>query len=223
MMRRRMMAGQLVVALVVVTGAFALDVAGPDDSSSTKALSPAGGTERSDATSSNGTEGSGSSTSKKSGRVTNGNGSEVIKQSGGSAKNQLPGLRRKKSAKNGALVSRPLPKTASSRGTVVHGFPVTIVPIASGSRVQTSGVSSTATTLQLSVRATNPRSPDRVLAFYRKTLTAHGFAESAVPSVGGSTAASFAHNADNLVVTVTKSRSRGTTYTVFGTLHTGTH
>jgi hypothetical protein len=39
--------------------------------------------------------------------------------------------------------------------------------------------------------------------------------------VGGSTAASFAHQGDNLVITVTSSRSKRVTYTVFGTLHAG--
>ena len=176
------------------------------------------GNDRGDSTTASGI---GSNTaSKKSGAVTNGKGSEVTKQPEESAKDGLPGLGKLASSKNRSLVSKPLPKTASSRGKLVGGFPLKVVPLVSDSDVQTSGVSSTGTTLQVSVQATNSRSPEKILAFYRKSLTAQGFSESAVPSAGAATAASFTHNDDNLVVTVTP-RSKGVTYTVFGTLHAG--
>ena len=182
------------------------------------------GNDRGDSTTKSSGIGSNTTTSEsgseKSGPVTNGKGSEVTKQPEESAKDGLPGLGKPASAKNRSLVSKPLPKTASSRGKIVRGFPLKVVPLVADSDVQTSGVSSTGTTLQVSVQATNSRSAEKILAFYRKALTAQGFSESAVPSAGAATAAGFTHNDDNLVVTVTP-RSKGVTYTVFGTLHAG--
>ena len=69
--------------------------------------------------------------------------------------------------------------------------------------------------------AVSSKSQAAVLAFYRAKFSAVGFGEIAVPSVGGSTAAAFERNADNLVVTTTKSRSGATIYSVFGTFRTG--
>lgn len=157
--------------------------------------------------------------------VTDGRGSEVIRQPEGSAKGRLPGLTGTNGtttkSRSAPLIGTTLPRTASRRGAIVAGFPLTIVPLATGSSVRSSGLSATATTLQVSIQAVSSAAPDVVLAFYRAKLSAIGFDETAVPAVGGSTAAGFEHNADNLVVTTTKSRSGGTRYSVFGTLHTG--
>ncbi|HZK35989.1 MAG TPA: hypothetical protein VFC57_03395 [Aeromicrobium sp.] len=226
MSRSRLIAAEVVLVMGIVSVLLALGDDGVNSPDVTRdASSKAGsnshsadsGTDSSGSTS----DASGRSGSKKADRLTDGKASEVISQPESPAANGLPGLTRQKRAKNSSLISRPLPKTASSRGKIVDGLPVTIVPVAAGSTVQSSGVSSTATTLQVSIQATSTRSPGKVLAFYRAALSAHGFAESTVPSVGGSQAAGFAHNADNLIVTVTKSGTKGTAYSVFGTLHTG--
>lgn len=154
-------------------------------------------------------------------RVTNGASSEVIRQPEGSTTAVLPGLENpKKPTRAGrALIGQTMPKTASRRGAVVAGFPVGIVPVANGSSVQSTGLSSTATTLQVSIQAVSAKSPNAVLAFYRAKLSAIGFKEMSTPSVGGSTAAAFKHNADNLVVTAAKASTGDTEYSVFGTLH----
>lgn len=205
---RVVMGVAMAVAAAIVLGVLAFGRADNDHGDSATASGIGSNTTTSD------------SGSEKSGTVTNGKGSEVTKQPDGSAKNGLPGLSKSALTNNRSLVAKPLPKTASSRGKIVAGFPLKVVPLVSGSAVQTSGVSSTGSTLQVSVQAKNLRSPEKIFAFYRKALTAHGFTESAVPSAGGATGASFTHKDDNLVVTVTP-RSKGVTYTVFGTLHAG--
>lgn len=216
MTRRRLVTGTLALVVAVIVG-FAVAAGSRDDDEDTAASSAAIG--------SNGTgkgDASKAPAPEKSGRVTNGKSSEVIKHPDGTGKGGLPGLAKTKHAHSTYLVTRPLPKTASKRGSVVPGFPLAVVPVVPGSAVKSSGVSSTSTRVQLSMLATSKLSPDRILAFYRGKLAARGFEESTVPSVGGSTAAGFAHHGDNLVITVRKARSKGsTTYSVFGTLHAG--
>lgn len=210
MSRRKLVGGSSALAVALVIGLLVLDSPWSDHGD-TRAPSS------SEAGSNKGT-GSGS---KKTDRITDGKGSEVTKLPEGSATNGLPGLSKKPPAKDTWLISQPLPETASTRGKVVKGFPLAIVPVPSGSAVESSGVSSKAKALQVSILATNKRSPEEILTYYRTALTAHGFGESTVPAVGGSTAASFEHGLDNLVVTVTRTRSKGSTYSVFGTLHAG--
>lgn len=214
--RRKLLVAQAAVVLVVGMAFALLSPAANDRGGDTHEVPAVGAAKQPDARSDSGE--AGSATRKNT--VTNGKGSEVIKQPEGSGQKGLPGLSRGK-ATNVALINKPLPHTASSRGTVVEGFPLAVVPLAPDSVVGSSGVSSAASALQVSMQATTSRSPERVLAFYRSALSGSGFAESTIPAVGGSTAAAFTHHADNLVVTVSKSRPKGSTYSVYGTLHAG--
>ncbi|WP_162891298.1 hypothetical protein [Aeromicrobium sp. A1-2] len=134
----------------------------------------------------------------------------------------LPGLSKStSSAKKGALLSGPLPQSASLRGGLVAGFPRSVIPVLPGSKLGSSGVSSTAKTLQVSVVATSPKSPNAVLAYYRGVLSKQGFTESSAPAAAPSTAASFRRGADGIVVTVTRSSRTVTNYSLFGTLRAG--
>lgn len=147
-------------------------------------------------------------------------GTEVIRQPETSATKGLPGIRPATRRSTATLVSSPLPRTATRRGAVVAGFPVAVIPVMAGSSVSSSGVSSTADILRISVVADSPRSPGSVLTFYRKVLSALGFEESTVPAVAGSIASAFTRGADHLVVTGTRTPGQDTTYSLFGDLHT---
>ena len=114
------------------------------------------------------------------------------------------------------LLAAP-PRTASRRGALVAGFPDSIVPVASGSSVRSSGVSSQRDTVQVSIVAESPRSPAAVLGFYRRALRAHDFVETAAPAAAGSVASQFARGDDRLVVTTSRVRD-ATSYSVYGTL-----
>lgn len=148
-------------------------------------------------------------------------GSTVVTQpEGGSAaaSDGLPGLEPVKPASS--LISTPLPKTASKLGGVVAGFPQDVVPLPSGVVIESTGVSATAKSLQVSLVADSRRSARDLLAFHRRALTALGFTERSTPATGGSIATSFVKGEDHLVVTATAGPKR-TTYSVFGTLHAG--
>ncbi|MET0928327.1 MAG: hypothetical protein ABWX74_02365 [Aeromicrobium sp.] len=149
--------------------------------------------------------------------VTNGDGTEVIRQPEGSEASGLPGLRAVRSDPTESLL-RAAPPTASRRGALVTGFPVSVVPVLPGSSLGSSGVSSTRDAVQVSIVATSPRSSDAVLAFYRRALRGHDFVESVVPAAAGAVAAGFRRGSDHLVVTTTRDASE-TSYSVFGTLH----
>lgn len=149
-------------------------------------------------------------------------GSTVVTQPEGdgaaSASDGLPGLEPVKPASS--LISTPLPKTASKLDGVVAGFPQDVVPLPSGVVIESTGVSATAKSLQVSLVADSRRSARNLLAFHRRALTALGFTERSTPATGGSIATSFVKGEDHLVVTATAGPKR-TTYSVFGTLHTG--
>jgi hypothetical protein len=150
--------------------------------------------------------------------VTDGDGSEVIRQPEGSATKGLPGLKKAKQESRAGRLTGPLPRTASTQGRLVAGFPASIVPVVTGSAVHSSGVSSSAKAVQVSLVASTGRSPREVLAAYRAKLSRIGFTESPAPAAGGSTAASHRRGHERLTVTVTKVSGTKTTYSVYGTL-----
>lgn len=214
-MRRRVIGSAVVTGLVLASALVAAngrDWNGGerDTSSSTASAKTAGTSDPVDSPKSdNGVSGN---------EVTNGDGSEVIRQPEGSGAKGLPGLSKVKPSTKTPLISSRLPPTASSRGSIVAGFPVSVIPLAPGSVVRSSGVSSAAKTLQVSIVANSPKSRGTVLRFYRQELSALGFAESSAPAADGSAASRFKRGADQLVVT-TKAGAKNTSYSLFGTLH----
>lgn len=216
-----------VVATVVTAGIVAALVlpqigdapGGRDRPSSSSASGGAADEARSDGKKSDGKKSDG----KKSGVVASEiTGSTVVTQPEGdgsaSASDGLPGLEPVKPASS--LISTPLPKTASKLDGVVAGFPQDVVPLPSGVVIESTGVSATAKSLQVSLVADSRRSARNLLAFHRRALTALGFTERSTPATGGSVATSFVKGEDHLVVTATAGPKR-TTYSVFGTLHAG--
>ena len=110
-----------------------------------------------------------------------------------------------------------VPADASASGELVEGFPVDVVDLVPDAEVTSSAVSAEGSRVQISLEATAPVSPDEVLGHYRARFVAGGFAEAAVPSVAGTTAAAFSRSGDALVVS---SRTDGdeTLFSVTGVL-----
>jgi hypothetical protein len=214
MSRWKMIVAATAGVLAVVVGLAALGAGGSGGSDPTRSTSTRSGT-------STGAEenqkGSPSETASKVGN--DATGSEVIREPEGSAKNGLPGLDRTKPSTKGSLITGRLPTTASRNGAIVAGFPTALLPLPSGSVVRSSGVSSASNVLQVSIVANSSRSPGSILGFFRRALSAHGFAESKAPAIGGSTAAGFSRSADDIVVTVARAGRSTTSYSLFGTLH----
>lgn len=148
-----------------------------------------------------------------------GAGSEVSRQPESSPTQGLPGLRPTKAPQTGSLVAVPLPRTATRRGAVVAGFPLSVIPVLTGAAVRSTAVSSASDVLQVSIEARTRQAPESVLAFYRTALSAQGFSESTVPAVDGSTGSAFSRGVDHLVVTVARPAGHDTKYSVYGALH----
>ncbi|WP_456695311.1 hypothetical protein [Aeromicrobium sp. P5_D10] len=214
-MRRRRVIGSAVATVLVLASALVAANSSDWNGGEPKASSSTAATEA------NGTsdpiDSSASEDEVSDNGVTNGDGSEVIRQPEGSKTKGLPGLSKVKPSTKTSLISKRLPPSASSRGSIVAGFPVSVIPVAPDSVVRSSGVSSTAKTLQVSIVANSSKSRGTVLRFYRHTLSARGFAESSAPTTAGSTAASFKRGADHLIVTA-RAGAKNTSYSLFGTL-----
>ncbi|TDC53133.1 hypothetical protein E1212_06865 [Jiangella ureilytica] len=110
-----------------------------------------------------------------------------------------------------------VPADGSASGALVDGFPVDVIDLVPDAEVTSSAVSAEGSRVQISLEATAPVSPEEVLGHYRSRFVAGGFAEAAVPSVAGTTAAAFSRSGDALVVS---SRTDGdeTLFSVTGVL-----
>ena len=118
-------------------------------------------------------------------------------------------------------LTAPLPSTASARGSLVTGFPITIVPVPDGATVASSSVSAEGVRLQVGLEASTGAKPADVLARYVQALTAAGFAVVSSPAVPGSSATAFVRGNDGLVLTLRPRLSGGTELSVAGTLTVG--
>lgn len=116
------------------------------------------------------------------------------------------------------LVGASLPKTASSRGKIVKGYPAKALPAVPGSKVTSSSVSSSDRGVQVALVGSAPARGEAVAAFYRLTLAKYGFVESELDAVGGSTAHGFSRSGDSLVLTLTPQGKKRTTYSLYGVL-----
>ena len=99
-----------------------------------------------------------------------------------------------------ALIEGGVPPSASDLGSLVAGFPAA-VPIADGSTIVSSSVDSSGSTVQATVVARTPRSPDEVIALYQTAFAALGLAGSPLQSAAGDRALAF--NRDGASVTLT--------------------
>lgn len=118
----------------------------------------------------------------------------------------------------GPRLTMPLPATASARGALVAGFPVTIVPVPAGAKVVSSSVSAEGSRLQVGLEASTAASPADVQAGYVQALTAAGFITTDSPAGAGATATAFVRDNDGLVLTLRERVGGGTELSVAGTL-----
>jgi hypothetical protein len=116
------------------------------------------------------------------------------------------------------LYTGPLPKPASAIGKLVAGFP-SVIPLAQGSTIADSSVSSSDGILQATLVAKTSLSASAVIALYQSELAKVSLQGAALPAIGGSTAFGFARDGNSITLTVTPSSSGGSTYSVLGVLH----
>lgn len=148
-------------------------------------------------------------------------GREQAPSAGAPAVVTLPGLQAAAAAPApGALLTGPAPATAQRNGAVAAGFPVKVVPVPKGVTVVSSSVSSEGTHVQLGMQASSSSSPAQVLSAYDAALGATGFTPSSSPAVAGSTAHTYVHGSDGVVVTVRARLGGGTEISLSGALTT---
>lgn len=121
-----------------------------------------------------------------------------------------------------ALVSAPLPATASARGSIVKGFPA-VIPQAPESTITFSSVATEGDRMQMGLEATTSVSADGVLSYYRTVFEPLGLVAAPAPAVEGSAALSFVRGGNGITVTVsTSAGSARAHYIVTGIFIAGT-
>ncbi|WP_134742382.1 hypothetical protein [Nocardioides sp. 503] len=131
---------------------------------------------------------------------------------------RLPGLR---AAAPVSLPSRDdLPAEAVfARGRLVDGYPARLLPGAPGGSVVTSSLAPSADRVHVALVGLRGRPPQRVLRFYRASMSRAGFREVSVRAASGSSAAAFARGRSRVLVTVDLSGTRA--YSLFASLLIG--
>jgi len=148
-------------------------------------------------------------------------GSEILPSpsSAASATAGLPGLPPVRSTR-APLVATPLPRPATSTGSLAAGYPAALAPPA-GHTVAISSVAGSGDVLQASLTASCQR-PCDPLRRYRVRLAARGFTEIAARSVENQPTAALRRGADSVTVTITARSATTLGYAVFAVLHTAT-
>jgi len=100
---------------------------------------------------------------------------------------------------------------------LVKGFPTDVLPLDAGSSVLSSSLAGDGDRLLATVEATDPASPDQVLARTTDQLVALGFTWSETPATSGSTARSFTRDGHMVVVSV-RPQSDGSLFRIVGIL-----
>lgn len=119
-----------------------------------------------------------------------------------------------------ALVSLPLPATASAQGKIVDGFPAAALPFPDGTVVVASSVSAADTVLQVTADAISQSSPDSIVGHFQQRLAALGFWSEAAPAADGRRSVRFVRGADSLTLTTSTTGTGSTRFTLLGSLHT---
>jgi hypothetical protein len=116
-----------------------------------------------------------------------------------------------------ALLTGPVPESATAQNKVVDGFPQGI-PVAERSTVSSSDVTVENERVRASLTATTPTAGPEILAQYDSALARYGFDPTDAPAVGGSTARSYNRGAESVTVTVTPADGGGSGYSILALL-----
>lgn len=130
----------------------------------------------------------------------------------------LPGL--SPAAGSGSTLTGPAPSDATTQGSLVAGFPSSVVPVPDGVVVVTSSVSGQGTRVQATLLGSSAAAPADVQAAYAGALAREGFAGAPTATADGSTAVTYSRGVDGVVVSVRARLGGGTELSVLATLTT---
>ncbi len=106
------------------------------------------------------------------------------------------------------LVTAPLPKSASAKGTLVAGFPTGVISIPPGMSVANSAIATEGVHMQVTLVGTSAASVGDVQSYFQSVFTELGLTASAAPSAPGTTATSYTRGSDSITVTTTADSGR---------------
>ncbi|RPF26073.1 hypothetical protein [Georgenia muralis] len=112
------------------------------------------------------------------------------------------------------------PASAAAEGSLVAGFPESIVPVLVDATVRSSSVAAEDDRIQVTLVATTEAPAQEVVDEYWAAFGAQGFAQSPRPAVPGTEAHAFTRDRHALLLSVRPNGS-GTVFTVAGVLVTG--
>jgi hypothetical protein len=119
-----------------------------------------------------------------------------------------------------ALVSKPLPPTASAQGKIVEGFPESSLPFPDGTVVVSTGVSAAETVLQVTAVAISAASQESVVGHFQQKLAPLNFWSEAAPAAEGQRSVRFVRGADSVTLTTSTTGTGSTRFMLLGNLHT---
>ncbi len=119
------------------------------------------------------------------------------------------------------LVTLPLPDTSSAVGSIVAGFPTRVLPQAPHSTVGTSSVAAEGSRLQAALTAQTTLTVAEVMDFYRTALAKLSLFDTPAPALDGSTALTFTRGNNTVTISAT-TIDGGCSYVVFGAFSAST-
>lgn len=118
------------------------------------------------------------------------------------------------------LITGPLPKSGTAKGSVVEGWPSSVVTLPAGTTVGSTSISSSGNVLQLTADGIVGTSQEDVLGAFRQSLVGQGFWSEDAPAPEGALAARFVRGTDTVTVSVSVTGTGVSRFQLLGSLHT---
>lgn len=118
------------------------------------------------------------------------------------------------------LITGPLPKSATAKGSLVEGWPSSVVTMPAGTTVGSTSISTSGNVLQLTADGVVGTSQEEVLGAFRQSLVGQGFWSEDAPAPDGAVAARFVRGTDTVTVSVSVTGTGVSRFQLLGSLHT---
>ncbi|BCW36684.1 hypothetical protein StoSoilA2_27400 [Arthrobacter sp. StoSoilA2] len=118
------------------------------------------------------------------------------------------------------LITGPLPKPGTAKGSLVEGWPSSVVAMPAGTTVGSTSISTSGNVLQLTADGIVGTPQEDVLAAFRQSLVPQGFWSEDAPAPDGAVAARFVRGTDTVTVSVSVTGTGVSRFQLLGSLHT---
>lgn len=118
------------------------------------------------------------------------------------------------------LITGPLPKPGTAKGSLVEGWPSSVVAMPTGTTVGSTSISTSGNVLQLTADGIVGTPQEDVLAAFRQSLVPQGFWSEDAPAPDGAVAARFVRGTDTVTVSVSVTGTGVSRFQLLGSLHT---